>query len=818
MLFDGIRLAEGAELNNLQVPVGPELPSSPTEGELFYANGLGAPTEGLYLFDGLTWAFISNLYTPVNKAGDTMTGLLILSGDPTNALGAATKQYVDSFPHSAGSIVGPGTIADALISQSSVTQHQGALTIAESQITDGSILARVAASETITGSWTFSNPVIVGTPTASNHATTKEYVDNLAQGISTKSAVIAASTANLVATYYNGINNNGIGATLTATSNYALTLDGVAITAGQDVLIKNQTAKLQNGVYSVTSAGSLVAPWVLTRRSTEDQSVEILGAYTFVQDGSQAGSGWVMTVTDPMTFAIGVDDIFVNQFSGATPLAGGLSTYIQYNEGGYLTGDPDFTWSSITNALLFGPAAFIHGDFNTATRANRLSYQSNTGTKTYMQVLAPTLYATGNVAGVEYIAGSDPSIASAVTGVDITVAGTGDARAHFKAMPINSGVSPTLNLVVGAGTTDYALTAYPSTKNVRISGGTFSADPTYRLQVDGETSFNGDARFIGTARRFRGDFTQAGTISDRHYFQSSTTNARTAVGAIPNGTSAEAGWLAFASATPTTATPYIAMLTASNEVRIESGSSSPVPIIISIGTTTTERARFDTTGNFIVGTAALPTTATDGFIYTSAMPGGPSNAPTNYAGRVPLVFDSTNYKLFAYMGSQWREVGAAPIGSGFSFQPTPPLTAQPGDRWIDSDTATEYTYLNDGDTSQWIETGGGSSVETIPQNEQVTDYVLTLNDAGKHLLHPATDASARTFTIPANSSVEFPIGAEVTFVNQDSAGSLSIAITTDTMRLAGSGATGTRTLAPNGIARALKIRTTEWIISGTGLT
>jgi hypothetical protein len=46
---------------------------------------------------------------------------------------------------------------------------------------------------------------------------------------------------------------------------------------------------------------------------------------------------------------------------------------------------------------------------------------------------------------------------------------------------------------------------------------------------------------------------------------------------------------------------------------------------------------------------------------------------------------------------------------------------------------------------------------------------------------------------------------------------LSIAITSDTMTLAGTASTGTRTLAVNGIATALKLASTSWLISGTGL-
>ena len=106
----------------------------------------------------------------------------------------------------------------------------------------------------------------------------------------------------------------------------------------------------------------------------------------------------------------------------------------------------------------------------------------------------------------------------------------------------------------------------------------------------------------------------------------------------------------------------------------------------------------------------------------------------------------------------------------------------------------------------------------IPQNSQSTAYTAVLADSGKHLLHPSADTTARTFTIPANSSVAYPIGTAITFVNQASAGVMTIAITTDTMRLAGAGTTGSRTLAANGIATALKLTSTEWIISGTGLT
>ena len=106
----------------------------------------------------------------------------------------------------------------------------------------------------------------------------------------------------------------------------------------------------------------------------------------------------------------------------------------------------------------------------------------------------------------------------------------------------------------------------------------------------------------------------------------------------------------------------------------------------------------------------------------------------------------------------------------------------------------------------------------IPQNSQSANYPLVLADAGKHILHPSADTTARTFTVPANSSVAFPIGTTITIVNQNAAGIVTIAITTDTMRLSAGGATGSRSLASNGIATLLKLTATEWIINGTGLS
>jgi hypothetical protein len=92
-------------------------------------------------------------------------------------------------------------------------------------------------------------------------------------------------------------------------------------------------------------------------------------------------------------------------------------------------------------------------------------------------------------------------------------------------------------------------------------------------------------------------------------------------------------------------------------------------------------------------------------------------------------------------------------------------------------------------------------------------YTVVAADAGEHIYSTAT----RTITIPANSALALPVGTTISFIAATGA-TVTIAITTDTLLLAGSGTTGSRTLAPFGIATAVKITSTSWIISGNGLS
>jgi len=105
----------------------------------------------------------------------------------------------------------------------------------------------------------------------------------------------------------------------------------------------------------------------------------------------------------------------------------------------------------------------------------------------------------------------------------------------------------------------------------------------------------------------------------------------------------------------------------------------------------------------------------------------------------------------------------------------------------------------------------------IPINSNSAAYTTVLADSGKVIFHPSTDANARTFTIDSNANVAYPLGTAITFINMTSQ-VVTIAITSDTMYLSAAGTTGSRSLAQYGSATAIKMTSTTWLISGSGLT
>ena len=126
-------------------------------------------------------------------------------------------------------------------------------------------------------------------------------------------------------------------------------------------------------------------------------------------------------------------------------------------------------------------------------------------------------------------------------------------------------------------------------------------------------------------------------------------------------------------------------------------------------------------------------------------------------------------------------------------------------------TGTIYGLASPGTTS----TSGASQVGYLgmPQQSKSSAYTTVISDAGKHIYVTTT----ATITIDSNANVAYPIGTAIAFIAAAGA-TVTIAITSDTMYLGGTGTTGSRTLAAYGMATAVKVTSTSWFINGTGLT
>jgi hypothetical protein len=108
----------------------------------------------------------------------------------------------------------------------------------------------------------------------------------------------------------------------------------------------------------------------------------------------------------------------------------------------------------------------------------------------------------------------------------------------------------------------------------------------------------------------------------------------------------------------------------------------------------------------------------------------------------------------------------------------------------------------------------GPTGPSLTLSTKTTNYTLVLGDANSVII---MNGSSLTLTIPANASVAFGEPTLITIVNLN-ASALTIAITSDTLTLAGSTTAGSRTVAQNGEANLLKVATTSWLAGGPGVT
>lgn len=318
---------------------------------LYYGKGLSAGVAASILSIAGPGAFVNLTGTQTVSGTKTFSGPCSFTGTGANSATGVTQTSTDdstrlattAYVKSVVSAAGGGTVTSVALSLPSI------FTVSGSPITNSGTLTGALASQTAntvfiapngtagtptfralvaadiptltasklsdfdtqvrtsrldqmaapTGNVAFNSQKITGLadPTAAQDAATKAYVDATKQGLDVKDSVRVATTANI---------------SLSGTQ----TIDGVAVIAGDRVLVKNQSTGADNGIYDV-AAGA----W--SRAADANASAEVTaGLFVFVAEGtSNADTGWVLTTNDPIT--LGTTALSFTQFSGAGQVTAG---------------------------------------------------------------------------------------------------------------------------------------------------------------------------------------------------------------------------------------------------------------------------------------------------------------------------------------------------------------------------------------------------------------------------------------------------------------------------------------------------------------
>ena len=424
-----------------------------------------------------------------------------------NAISTATTN-AETYADSNASTLTNKTISG---SANTLSNIPNSATTATSANTSSAIVSRDSS-----GNFNAHMITLTGTPVNSGDVVTKAYADTIASGMNWHQAVAAATSAVLpTSTYTAGSTDansgTGIGATLVATANGALTIDGVSVSNGNRVLVKNQATATQNGVYTVTSNGGASAKWTLTRAVDYDNHLvaEVTpGDAVYVEYGTNNASQAFVEVANGTgtngAIVIGTDNITFSQFTGTSAITASTGISVSGNS---ISVDPAVVaeltaTQTLTNKTISGSSNTLSNIGNSSLTNSSVTIGSTSValgataatlaglTLTSPTVNSPTLGGTVTATGVTVSNGtfSNPTVSGTLTyasGAYITFAdGTTQSTAGVPSItPINT---QTASLTLSSS---YVKDSFVQINSASAATVTIPADSTYSYPVGASLTF-----------------------------------------------------------------------------------------------------------------------------------------------------------------------------------------------------------------------------------------------------------------------------------------------------------------------------------------
>jgi hypothetical protein len=468
------------------------------------------------------------------------------------------------------------------------------------------------------------------------------------------------------------------------------------------------------------------------------------------------------------------------------------------------------SFASASGALL--AANNLSDVANAATSRANLGLAIGTNVQAYDAELQAIAGLTSAANKVPYFTGSGTAATADFTAAGRAIVGAADASAQRTAMGVVIGTDvqafdadlSALAALSGTNTIYYrsgaaTWTAVTIGSNLTFSGGTLSASAAAgALLIANNLS---DLASASTARTNLGlaigtnvqaysaslaSFASASTTDKFYYLSAANTWSPVTIG---SGVSFSGGVL-------TAAGTAGGLVAANNLSDVASASASRTNLGLAIGTDVQAY-------NANLAAIAASSSAADKLFYFTGSGAGTVTDLTSVART--LIGQSTQ----ALMRSAGLGLGTASTqNTGTSGGNVPLLNG--ANSWSGLQTLSAGADVTPASTPSTTAVGYLGA----PQNLISGSYTMVMSDAGKSFYH--TSGTAHVLTIPANASVAFPIGTVMAGVNENGAGNLTLACTSDTLRWGSS--TGSRTIAANGTFSLLKVAATVWRLTGDGIS